>query len=172
MAGLGSAAVQHCGVRHARTPRCVAKGRIQCSDTWSGEGSRSVSQSAGQLETNSVIATVRLPKIVSIPIADVFEEGSQCLMLYDIVTGLRHLPVRLASMRVSQASVAEMLQTLRGLCIPRAYNEKPAAFQGRTIVFAYRVRSTASWHTLLHRRYIRTFMNCGIVRTEAPNHEA
>ena len=77
MAGLGSAAVQHCGVRYARTMRCVAKGRIQCSDTWSGEGSRSVSQSEEQLETISVIATVRLPKIVSTPIADVLEDRSR-----------------------------------------------------------------------------------------------
>ena len=54
----------------------------------------------------------RLPKIVSIPIADVFEGGSQCPMICHIVTGLRHLLFRVASMRVSQASVAEMLQTM------------------------------------------------------------
>jgi len=32
----------------ASAPQCVAKGRIQRSDTWAGEGYRSVSQSAGK----------------------------------------------------------------------------------------------------------------------------
>src|SRR5262245_13217010 len=53
----------------------------------------------------------RLPKIVSVPIADVLEGGSQRPMLCHIVTGLRHLLFRRASMRVSQASVAKMLQS-------------------------------------------------------------
>ena len=38
----------------------------------------------------------RLPKIVSAPIADAFEAGSQRSMLRHIVTGLRHLCFRLA----------------------------------------------------------------------------
>jgi hypothetical protein len=57
--------------------RC--KGRIQRSDTWAGEGSRSVSQSGGKRGANSHCHG-RLPKIISIPIADVLEDGShaQC----------------------------------------------------------------------------------------------
>jgi hypothetical protein len=59
----------------------------------------------------------RLPKIVSTPIADVFRSAKPRPMLCHIVTGLRHLLLRVASMRVSQASVAKMLQRL--WCIKR-----------------------------------------------------
>jgi hypothetical protein len=68
-----------------------------------------VSQSGGK--RNILHCHGRLPKVISVPIADAFEGGSRCLMLCHIVTGLRHMLFRLASMRVSQASVAEMLQT-------------------------------------------------------------
>ena len=78
MAGLGSAAVHPCDMG-ASAPQCVAKGRIQCSDTWSGEGFRSVSQSAAK-EGQPLTSHGRLPKIISAPIADVLEDGShaQC----------------------------------------------------------------------------------------------
>jgi hypothetical protein len=110
VAGTRSAAVHPCDMG-ASAPQCVAKGRIQCSDTWSGESFRSVSQSAAK-EGQPSHCHVRLPKIVSVPIADVLEGGSQRPILCHIVTGLRHLLFRVASMRVSQASVAEMLQRL------------------------------------------------------------
>jgi hypothetical protein len=69
-----------------RTTRCVAKGRIKRSDTWAGEGSRSVSQSEQEMASHC-----RLSKSVSFPIADVFEEGSQHPMLCHIVTRSRQL---------------------------------------------------------------------------------
>jgi len=65
----------------AHPHRSALQGRIQRSDTWSGEGFRSVSQSAHG----------RLPKIISAPIADVFEGGSQCPKLCHIVTRSRQL---------------------------------------------------------------------------------
>jgi len=49
-------------------------------------------------------------------------------MLCHIVTGLRHLVARLASMRLSQASVAEMQQDAVRSLHSRAYNESPPAF--------------------------------------------
>jgi hypothetical protein len=97
----------------ASAPQCVAKGRIQHSDTWSGEGSCSVSQSGGK-EGPTSHCHRRLPKIISIPMADVFRSAKPRPMLCHIVTGLRHLLFRPAPMRVSQASVAELLQRLAG----------------------------------------------------------
>jgi hypothetical protein len=47
VAGLGSAAVHPCDDGRIRTA-VRREGRIQRSDTWSGEGSRSVSQSGGK----------------------------------------------------------------------------------------------------------------------------
>src|SRR5215510_14851281 len=70
VAGLGSSPVHPCDMG-ASAPQCVAKGRIQRSDTWSGEGFRSVSQSAGK-EGQTSHCHVQLPKIVSAPIADAF----------------------------------------------------------------------------------------------------
>jgi hypothetical protein len=75
VAGLGSAAVHPCDMG-ASAPQCVAKGRIQRSDTWSGESSRSVSQSGGN-ERQPLHCYGRLPKIISAPVADVLEGGSQ-----------------------------------------------------------------------------------------------
>ena len=71
MAGLGSAAVHPCDMG-ASAQQCVAKGRIQRSDTWSGESFRSVSQSGGN-ERQPLAG--RLPKIISAPIADVFRSA-------------------------------------------------------------------------------------------------
>jgi len=50
------------------------KGRIQCSDTWAGDGCRSVSQS-GAKEGQPLTANCRLSKSVSIPISRRLRNG-------------------------------------------------------------------------------------------------
>ena len=88
MAGLGP--LQSFLAIWAHPHRSALQGRIQRSDTWSGEGFRSVSQSAGK-EGQLSHCHVRLPKIVSAPIADVLEGGSQRPMLCHIVTRSRQV---------------------------------------------------------------------------------
>ena len=88
MAGLGSAAV-HPSIwahPHRSASRKVGLG----SDTWAGESSRSVSQSAGK-EGQPLAATADFRRSSAPPLADVLEDGSQRPMLRHIVTRSRRL---------------------------------------------------------------------------------
>ena len=55
-------------------PKVRRKGRIQRSDTWAGDGCRSVSQS-GAKESQPLTANCRLSKSVSIPISRRLRNG-------------------------------------------------------------------------------------------------
>src|SRR3954469_16152591 len=70
-----------CGTRSAavrfwlfKALKLRRKGRIQCSDTWAGDGCRSVSQS-GAKEGQPLTANCRLSKSVSIPISRRLRNG-------------------------------------------------------------------------------------------------
>jgi hypothetical protein len=54
--------------------KVLREGRIQCSDTWAGDGCRSVSQS-GAKEAQPLTANCRLSKSASIPISRRLRNG-------------------------------------------------------------------------------------------------
>ena len=107
-----SAAVQHCCVS-VRAPE-VRRKRSDSTLRHLVRGGLPQRVTVGGKEGPISHCHGRLPKIVSTPIADVFRSAKPRPMLCHIVTGLRHLLLRGALMRVSQASVAEMLQRLAG----------------------------------------------------------
>ena len=100
MAGLGSAAVHPCmgAIRTAGASQAVGL----TSDTWAGEGSRSVSQSGAKRDNSQY--RVRLPKSVRFPIADALkhEASANTISHRDKIVAVA---VRCA---LRQASVAKM----------------------------------------------------------------
>jgi hypothetical protein len=108
VAGLGSADSPFLPWAHPHY-RCVASGRIKRSDTWAGEGSRSVSQSGAKRDNSQY--RVRLPKSVSVPIADALKEEATA----DATPHRDKIEAVAVRCALRQAGVAKMLQNSSSL---------------------------------------------------------
>jgi hypothetical protein len=110
-------------------PRWRRKGRIQRSDTWAGEGSRSVSQSGGQREAASHCRS-RLPKSVSIPIADVFRNGTPAPNAIRNVDEVAAIAVIVAPVRIFVGGCCENAAAGFGPLIRRSGYQATAVYMG------------------------------------------